>query len=89
MTVYFNGDFLPKEEARVSVDDRGFLFADGAYEVMRVYSGTLFMADDHFRRLERSLGELRITGTDTGRLRAAAESGAGDGEPRVPAGERA
>ena len=73
MTVYFNGDFLPKEEVRISADDRGFLFADGAYEVMRVYSGTLFMADDHFRRLERSLGELRITGIDTGVLQAAAE----------------
>jgi D-alanine transaminase len=73
MTVYFNGDFLDKEEVRISPDDRGFLFADGAYEVMRAYNGTPFMVDNHFRRLERSLGELRITGIDTGPLRDASE----------------
>jgi len=73
MTVYFNGEFLEKEEVRISPDDRGFLFADGAYEVMRAYNGTPFMAEDHVRRLERSLSELRITGIDTGPLRDAAE----------------
>ncbi|MFC1557697.1 aminotransferase class IV, partial [candidate division KSB1 bacterium] len=61
MIVYFNGDFIPKEEVRISPDDRGFLFADGAYEVIRVYNGVLFLAKNHFERLTRSLQELRLT----------------------------
>lgn len=61
MMVYFNGQFLPKEEVRISPDDRGFLFADGAYEVIRSYDGMLFRAEDHVRRMKRSLGALRIS----------------------------
>jgi D-alanine transaminase len=64
MIVYFDGRFLPKEEVRVSPDDRGFLFADGAYEVIRAYQGRLFKTEAHLRRLERSLRELRIAGLD-------------------------
>ena len=41
MTVYLNGQFLPKDQARISPDDRAFLFADGAYEVVRAYRGHL------------------------------------------------
>jgi D-alanine transaminase len=64
MIVYLNGEFIPKEEACISPDDRGFLFADGAYEVLRSYGGRLFMTEDHLARLERSLQELLIGGVD-------------------------
>lgn len=60
MTVYLNGQFLPKAEARISPDDRGFLFADGAYEVVRFYQGRFFEAAAHWQRFDRSLNELRI-----------------------------
>ena len=56
--VYVNGAFVPEAEARVSVFDRGFLFADGVYEVTSVLSGKLLDFDGHARRLERSLAEL-------------------------------
>jgi len=59
-TVYLNGEFLPRSEARVSVDDRGFLFADSVYEVSAAYRGRLFRLDRHLTRLARSLKELRI-----------------------------
>lgn len=61
MIVFFNGRFLPKDEVRISPDDRGFLFADGAYEVIRIYAGRPFMMEEHLDRLRYSLGELRIT----------------------------
>ncbi len=64
MIVYFNGHFMPKERVSISPDDRGFLFADGAYEVIRSYDGRLFRLDDHLVRLDRSLRELHITGPD-------------------------
>ena len=58
--VYVNGDYLPEGEAQVSVFDRGFLMADGVYEVTTVIDGKLIDFDGHFARLERSLGELDI-----------------------------
>jgi len=57
---YLNGDFLPLNQAKVSVMDRGFLFGDGAYESIPVYQRRLFRFDDHLARLERSLGKLEI-----------------------------
>ena len=57
-TVYVNGDYLPEGEARVSIFDRGFLFADGVYEVTSVLAGKLLDFDGHAARLERSLREL-------------------------------
>ncbi len=66
-TVYLNGDFLPKREATVSPDDRGFLLADGIYEVTPAYDGEFFGLDGHLERLERGLDELRI-GLDVGPL---------------------
>ncbi|HKJ88525.1 MAG TPA: D-amino acid aminotransferase [Gammaproteobacteria bacterium] len=57
---YVNGEFLPLEEARVSILDRGFQFADGVYEVIPVYGGRPFRLDAHLARLERSLGEIRM-----------------------------
>jgi D-alanine transaminase len=60
MIVHLNGQSLPKEQARISPDDRGFLFADGAYEVVRAYRGHLFRAREHWERFDASLQALRI-----------------------------
>ena len=57
---YLDGDFLPLNEAKVSVMDRGFLFGDGAYESIPVYRRRLFRFDDHLARLARSLAKLGI-----------------------------
>jgi D-alanine transaminase len=59
--VYINGSLLPRSEARVSVEDRGFVFGDGVYEVLRVINGRLFATRFHNDRLERSLEGVRIT----------------------------
>ena len=59
-TVYLNGSFLPLEEARVPVMDRGFLFGDGVYEVIPVYGGRLFRLPQHLQRLQDSLDGVRI-----------------------------
>jgi D-alanine transaminase len=61
--VYVNGNYLPEEQAMVSIFDRGFLFADGVYEVSAVVGGKLVDYDAHMERLQRSLGEIRIAGT--------------------------
>lgn len=57
-TVYVNGDYLPETEARVSIFDRGFLMADGVYEVTSVLGGKLIDFEGHAVRLQRSLGAL-------------------------------
>ncbi|MEX5727839.1 D-alanine transaminase [Rhodovulum iodosum] len=57
-TVYVNGAFVPEDEAKVSIFDRGFLFADGVYEVTSVLDGKLVDFAGHMKRLERSLTEL-------------------------------
>jgi D-alanine transaminase len=57
---YINGKFLPKENVIISPDDRGFLFADGVYEVARWYEGFFYDMNSHVTRLKRSLRELRI-----------------------------
>jgi D-alanine transaminase len=56
--VYLNGDYLPETEAKVSIFDRGFLMADGVYEVTSVLNGKLIDFDGHCARLGRSLTEL-------------------------------
>jgi D-alanine transaminase len=58
--VYLNGKFLPLEEAKVPVLDRGFIFGDGVYELIPVYSRVAFRMEEHLARLERSLGQTRI-----------------------------
>ena len=58
--VYLDGSFLPRVEARVSVEDRGFVFGDGVYEVLRAINGRLFATRFHNQRLERSLDGIRI-----------------------------
>lgn len=56
--VYLNGDFLPLEQASVSVLDRGFLFGDGIYEVIPVYAGRLFRLSQHLLRMDHSLAAI-------------------------------
>ena len=58
--VYVNGEYLPEEEARISIFDRGFIFGDGIYEVSAVLGGKLVDCDAHLARLERSCGEIRL-----------------------------
>jgi len=59
-TFYVNGDFVPEAEARISVLDRGFLFADAVYEVSTILDGKLIDNKAHLARLARSLGELSM-----------------------------
>ena len=59
-TVYVNGEYLPETEAKVSIFDRGFLMADGVYEVTSVLDGKLIDFDGHAIRLSRSLNELQM-----------------------------
>lgn len=80
-TVYLNGDFLPLEEARVPVMDRGFLFGDGVYEVIPVYDHQPFRLSEHLARLQASLDGIRLVNPHTtaqwesliGRIVAAAQ----------------
>jgi D-alanine transaminase len=58
--VFLNGKLLPVEDAKVSVLDRGFIFGDGVYELVPVYSRVPFRLEEHLVRLERSLGEAKI-----------------------------
>ena len=58
--VWLDGRLLPLDEARISPLDRGFLFGDGAYEVLPVYAGRAYRFDEHVARLDRSLGEIRM-----------------------------
>ena len=60
MHVYLNGELLPLEQARVSVEDRGFLFGDGVYEVTRVLPSGLFAESEHWHRLQRGIQELKL-----------------------------
>jgi len=64
-TVYLNGTFLPIEQAYVPVLDRGFIFGDGVYEVIPVYSGIAFRLQEHLQRLSNSLAGLRIDNLHT------------------------
>jgi len=57
---YVNGSFVPLSEAKVSILDRGFLFADGIYEVSAVLDGKLVDNASHLARLERSVGEIAL-----------------------------
>lgn len=59
-TVYVNGEYLPEEDAKISVFDRGFLFADGVYEVASILNGKLIDNKAHLIRLQRSLDELEM-----------------------------
>ena len=62
---YVNGAFVPLTEAKVSILDRGFLFADGIYEVSAVLDGKLVDNASHLARLERSVGEIALALPET------------------------
>ena len=64
MLAYFNGAYLPLEEIRISPDDRGFLFADGIYDVIRVYNGHPYRLGDHLARLSYGASQLRLAQSD-------------------------
>src|SRR5262245_3050508 len=58
--IWLNGEILPMAEARINVEDRGFQFADGLYEVIRVYAGRPFMLAEHLHRLENSCAGITL-----------------------------
>jgi D-alanine transaminase len=60
MTIYLNGEYMPIEEAKISVLDRGFIFGDGVYEVIPVYSRKAFRLGGHLRRLQQSLDSIQL-----------------------------
>jgi D-alanine transaminase len=81
--IYLNGRRVPRAEACISIDDRGFLFGEAVYDVIRGYRGRLWAADRHFRRLARNVGEVGIGGVDLAQVqelvdRALVESGFDD-----------
>ncbi|MFQ5549711.1 MAG: aminotransferase class IV [Gemmatimonadales bacterium] len=65
MIVYFNGEYLDKSHVRISPDDRGFLFGDGIYEVLRSYGKHFFEAAAHLDRMAHGLEELEISGWES------------------------
>ena len=67
-TVYLNGQFIPRSEAVISPDDRGFLFGDSVYEVTRWYGGYFFDLPAHAARLRRSLAETKIIWQDAEKI---------------------
>jgi D-alanine transaminase len=90
MQVYLNGEFIPRERAVVSVDDRGFLFGDGVYEVSRGLDGRVVDHERHARRLARNIEALSLSaaGIDEDALQAIserllAENGLGTGHATV------
>jgi D-alanine transaminase len=62
---HFNGELVPLDEIRISPLDRGFIFGDGVYEVIPAYGGRLLRAREHFRRLQRSMDEIRLANPHT------------------------
>src|SRR5581483_2504839 len=58
--VYLNGEFMPLEDARIPVLDRGFIFGDGVYEVIPVYSRRPFRLPQHLARFQRSMDAIRL-----------------------------
>jgi D-alanine transaminase len=73
-TACLNGEFMPLAEARISPMDRGFLFGDGVYEVIPAYDSHFFRLEDHLRRLQNSLQEIRLDpGMPAAELRSVVE----------------
>jgi D-alanine transaminase len=88
MIIYLNGQYIPRQQASIDVDDRGFLFADGVYEVIHSYEGHLFQMDAHLQRLEHGLRSLHIAIGDVQAVREVserliAENGLTSGEATV------
>jgi branched-chain amino acid aminotransferase len=63
--VYINGEYLPENQAKISIFDHGFLLGDGVFDALRVYGGELFKLDDHIDRLYRSAAAVKIETTLT------------------------
>lgn len=62
MTIYFmDGQFTKRDEIKISIDDRGYYFGDGVYEVIKVYGGELFTAVEHISRLFQSAAKIKLT----------------------------
>ncbi|WP_353570224.1 D-amino acid aminotransferase [Candidatus Albibeggiatoa sp. nov. BB20] len=86
---YLNGTFLPLEQAQIPVLDRGFIFGDGVYEVIPVYSGRLFRLDAHLKRLDNSLASIRLSNPMTNAewtealKQLVAKNQAGDGDQSI------
>ena len=59
-TVYVNGEFIAEQDAKVSIFDRAFLFADGVYEVTSVLNGKLVDFDNHIKRLKKIYERIRF-----------------------------
>ena len=68
--VFLNGEFIPREEARISPDDRGFIFADGVYEVIKYYQGIPFCFEGHIERLKYSLSQVSMPYVAIDKLKA-------------------
>jgi D-alanine transaminase len=87
--VYLNGEIVPRSEAKLSIDERGFLFGDGIYEVTRAVGGQLFEPERHLKRLARGLRELRLATPMTDdallavQLQLLQENGLTDGEAYI------
>ncbi len=64
-----NGKIMPLDEVTISPLDRGFLFGDAVYEVLRIYAGKCWLEQEHMDRFERSINEIHIKGVDMARLR--------------------
>ncbi|MDA7028141.1 D-amino-acid transaminase [Bacillus sp. CLL-7-23] len=60
MKVLFNGRFVERSECKVDIEDRGYQFGDGVYEVIRVYNGTFYLLHEHIARLFRSASEIEL-----------------------------
>ena len=74
-TVYLNGKYVPKEQAMIPVEDRGFIFGDGIYEVVRLINGAVFAWDAHAARMANGLNTLRISmaGAESATMKAVCE----------------
>src|SRR3569832_2307268 len=59
--MWINGEIVPIAEARIDPEDRGYQFADGVYEVIRLYAGRPFTLDEHLARLERSDAGIQVS----------------------------
>jgi branched-chain amino acid aminotransferase len=84
LTIYLDGQFVPEEEAKVSVFDHGFLYGDGVFEGIRSYNGRVFMLREHLERLYESarsimlevpMGMEELAGSHPGNAEAQRDSG--------------
>lgn len=66
--IFLNNQFIPKDKASIAVNDRGFHFADGVYEVIKFYKNKPFRFSEHFQRLKRSLREVKIQNVEISSL---------------------